>query len=74
LLEQLVGTYPSIDQCVRFIWWQVKIRPVRVLTRAIALPYLSGTTVAPITSTIAGLATKVRVGPRDNLDQDGVVH
>jgi Arc/MetJ-type ribon-helix-helix transcriptional regulator len=21
MLEQLVGTYPGIDQCVRFIWW-----------------------------------------------------
>jgi hypothetical protein len=21
MLEQLVGTYPAIDQCVRFIWW-----------------------------------------------------
>jgi mRNA interferase MazF len=51
-----------------------KIRPALVLTRAIAVPYLSGTTVTPITSTIAGLATEVRVGPRDNLDQDGVVH
>lgn len=51
-----------------------KIRPALVLTRAIAVPHLSGITVAPITSTIRGLATEVLVGPRNNLDHDCVVH
>ena len=51
-----------------------KIRPALVLTRAIAVPHLSGITVAPITSTIRGLATEVLVGPRNNLDHECVVH
>jgi mRNA interferase MazF len=51
-----------------------KVRPALVLTRAIAVPHLSGITVAPITTTIRGLATEVRVGPRNNLGHDCVVH
>lgn len=51
-----------------------KIRPALLLTRAIAVPHLSGITVAPITTTIRGLATEVLVGPRNNLDHDCVVH
>jgi len=51
-----------------------KVRPALVLTRAIAVQHLSGITVAPITSTIRGLATEVLVGPRNNLDHDCVVH
>lgn len=51
-----------------------KIRPALVLTRAIAVPHLRGVTVAPITTTIRGLATEVLVGSRNNLDHDCVVH
>jgi mRNA interferase MazF len=51
-----------------------KIRPALVLTRSIAVPHLSGITVAPITTTIRGLATEVPVGSRNNLDHDCVVH
>jgi mRNA interferase MazF len=51
-----------------------KVRPALVLTRAIAVPHLSGITVAPITSTVRGLATEVLVGPRNNLNHDCVVH
>ena len=51
-----------------------KVRPALVLTRAIAVQHLSGITVAPITTTIRGLATEVRVGARNNLDHDCVVH
>mgnify|MGYP001791599564 CR=1 FL=1 len=51
-----------------------KTRPALVLTRAIAVPHLSGITVALITSTIRGLATEVLLGPRNNLDHDCVVH
>jgi hypothetical protein len=36
--------------------------------------HLSGITVAPIATTIRGLATEVLVGPRNNLDHDCVVH
>ena len=45
-----------------------------MLTRAIAVPHLSGITVAPITSIIRELATEVLVGPGNNLDHDCVVH
>jgi mRNA interferase MazF len=51
-----------------------KTRPALVLTRPIAVPHLSGITVAPITTTIRGLATEVLVGRRNNLDHDCVVH
>ena len=51
-----------------------KTGPALVLTRAIAVPHLSRITVAPITTTIRGLATEVLVGPRNNLDHDCVVH
>lgn len=51
-----------------------KVRPALVLTRAIAVPHLSGITVAPITTTIRGLATEVLVGRRNNLDHESVVH
>ena len=51
-----------------------KIRPALMLTRAIAVPHLIGITVAPITTTIRGLATEVMVGLRNNLDHDCVVH
>jgi mRNA interferase MazF len=51
-----------------------KVRPVLVLNRAVALGYLSWVSVAPITSTIRGLAVEVLVGPSNGLDHDGVVN
>ena len=45
-----------------------KTRPVLVLTRELVRPHLSRVTVAPITSTIRGLSTEVRVGPDNGLD------
>ncbi len=48
-------------------------RPVLVLTREPVRPYLAGVTVAPITSTIHGLSTEVRVGPANGLDHESVV-
>ena len=50
-----------------------KERPVLVLTREMVRPHLSRVTVAPITTTIRGLSTEVRVGLRNGLDHDSVV-
>jgi len=49
-----------------------KARPALVLTRDIALASLTSVTLAPITSTIRGLTTEVRVGRRNGLDHDCV--
>ncbi len=46
-----------------------KERPVLVLTRGSAIPYLSRVTVAPITSTIRGVPSEVALGPKDGLRQ-----
>ncbi|TDD30330.1 type II toxin-antitoxin system PemK/MazF family toxin [Kribbella turkmenica] len=50
-----------------------KPRPVVVLTRELIRPRLTNVTVAPITSTIRGLSTEVRVGPRNGLDHDSAI-
>jgi len=50
-----------------------KIRPVVILTREAVRPVRSQVTVAPITSTVRGLATEVPVGPANGLDQKSVV-
>lgn len=50
-----------------------KTRPNLVLTREQVRPYLRRVTVAPITSTIRGLATEVAVGPENGLDRPSVV-
>ena len=50
-----------------------KRRPALILTRASKLHLLTSITVAPITSTIRGLASEVAVGPRNGLDHDSVV-
>ena len=44
-----------------------KARPVVVLTRDSALHYLSTATVAPVTSTIRGVPSEVRLDERDGL-------
>jgi mRNA interferase MazF len=46
-----------------------KRRPVVVLTRDSAIPYLTGITVAPLTSTIRSIPTEVFLSPED----DGVL-
>jgi mRNA interferase MazF len=51
-----------------------KSRPVLVLTREIALGGLTRVTVAPITSTVRGLAVEVPVGRANGLDHDSVVN
>lgn len=50
-----------------------KSRPALLLTRELAIPYLNSITVAPITSTIKGLASEVRVGAANGLNQECVV-
>ena len=45
-----------------------KTRPALVLTREIVLNHLNHITVAPITSTIRGLATEVNLDTRNGLD------
>lgn len=50
-----------------------KRRPALILTRPSRLHVLAWVTVAPITSTIRGLTSEVRVGPRNGLNQDSVV-
>jgi mRNA interferase MazF len=44
-----------------------KARPVVVLTRDSALGYLSTATVAPITSSIRGVPSEVRLGEEDGM-------
>lgn len=46
-----------------------KERPVLILTRGSAIPYLSRVTVAPITSTIRGVPSEVALGTEDGLKQ-----
>jgi mRNA interferase MazF len=46
-----------------------KERPVLILTRGSAIPYLSRVTVAPITSTIRGVPSEVALGTDDGLRQ-----
>ena len=50
-----------------------KTRPALVLTRDAARSAMTKVTVAPITTTIKGLSSEVRVGPANGLDQDCVV-
>jgi mRNA interferase MazF len=46
-----------------------KRRPVLVLTRDLMVGRMSTVTVAPITSTVHGIATEVRVDTRNGLEQ-----
>jgi mRNA interferase MazF len=50
-----------------------KRRPVLVLTRELMVGRMSTVTVAPITTTVHGIATEVPVGSRNGLDHDGGV-
>ena len=51
-----------------------KERPILVLTRSSAIPYLSRATVAPITSTIRGVPSEVALGPDDGMKRACVVN
>lgn len=50
-----------------------KTRPALVLTRAAARSAMTKVTIAPITTTIKGLSSEVRVGPDNGLDHDCVI-
>ena len=50
-----------------------RTRPALVLTRQTARGAMTKVTVAPITTTIKGLSSEVRVGPDNGLDHDCVV-
>ncbi len=50
-----------------------KSRPVVILTRELVRPHMSRVTVAPITTTIRGLSTEVRVGRANGLEGESVV-
>ncbi|MDR1851418.1 MAG: type II toxin-antitoxin system PemK/MazF family toxin [Propionibacteriaceae bacterium] len=51
-----------------------KTRPALLLTRTVAQPYLNQWTLAPITSTIRGIATEVPLGPDNGLDHPCVAN
>jgi mRNA interferase MazF len=51
-----------------------KRRPVLILSRTKALEHLRTATVAPITSTIRGLPSEVRLGVTDGLKHDSAVN
>jgi mRNA interferase MazF len=50
-----------------------KARPVLLLTRALVRPHLTTVTVAPITTTIRGLSTEVKVDEANGLSAPSVV-
>lgn len=50
-----------------------KVRPALVLTAEAKRLVLNATTLAPITSTVRGIASEVPVGPAEGLDHDSVV-
>lgn len=50
-----------------------KARPVLILTRELVRPHLATVTVAPITTTIRGLSTEVRVDDANGLTGPSVV-
>ncbi|MBZ0113314.1 MAG: type II toxin-antitoxin system PemK/MazF family toxin [Thermoanaerobaculia bacterium] len=49
-------------------------RPVLVLTRGSALRFLNEATVAPVTTTIRGIPTEVRLGINDGMPRDCAVN
>jgi len=51
-----------------------KTRPAVLLTRRMAVGYLTSVTVAPITTRIHGIRSEVRVGPENGLDEDCVIN
>ncbi|MCB0081917.1 MAG: type II toxin-antitoxin system PemK/MazF family toxin [Caldilineaceae bacterium] len=51
-----------------------KRRPVLVLTRNSVIPYLNDVTIAPITSTVRGVASEVKLTTADGMPQDCAVN
>lgn len=58
------------------VWWAdlEKVRPVVVLTRMTVAPLLSRLVIAPITTTVRGLATEVAVGEAEGVRNGSVVN
>jgi len=59
-------------------WFQFKRpdkkRPVLVLTRQSAIEYLGELTVAPVTTTIRGIASEVLLSPEDGMPRECAVN
>lgn len=57
------------------IWWaevEEQRRPVLVVTRSEAVAVLAGIVVAPLTRTVRGIPTEIRLGADEGLDVDCV--
>lgn len=57
------------------VWWaetESKRRPVLVVTRTEAVPVLKWVVVAPVTRTIRGIPTEIRLGSEDGLRDECV--
>ncbi len=56
------------------VWWgeiaDVGRRPFLVMTRDAAIPVLHSVLVAPVTRTIRGIPTELRLGPDDGMPED----
>ncbi len=55
------------------VWWaetEGKRRPVLVVTRSEAVPALTRLVVAPVTRTVRGIPTEIRLGPESGLRWD----
>lgn len=55
------------------VWWaeaEDKRRPVLVVTRSEAIPVLRWVIVAPVTRTVRGIPTEVRLGPEHGLPEE----
>jgi len=55
------------------VWWaeaEDKRRPVLVVTRSDAVAVLHRIVVAPLTRTIRGIPTEIRLGPQDGLPSE----
>lgn len=57
------------------VWWaeaETMRRPVLVVTRSEATEVLTGIVVAPVTRTVRGIPTEIRLGPQDGLPDECV--
>jgi mRNA interferase MazF len=55
------------------VWWaeaEDKRRPVLVITRSHAIPVLKRIVVAPVSRTVRGIPTEIRLGPSEGLSSD----
>ena len=51
-----------------------KRRPVLILTRSSVIPFLNDVAIAPITSTIRGIPSEVKLGTEDGMPNDCAVN